>query len=241
MSRLGNWFRTEREKLRPMAPRAAAEYIWQYYKLWIIGVISAVVLISFVVIRIHTTLADHWFYITFANTRADVGNGSELWQDYVDYTGYDLKEKLVEFNNESYFDYTDHYAKGNVYYEMFVAMTDAGTLDAVTMEPEALTSLGESGRLLDLNRDECASIRAKYQDRFLYALPYDTEYSTEPVPVGIDISDSILMTKYHLYPEGCALGIGAQSNNLQAVERFLDYIYEGVDEGALTAQRYSQQ
>ena len=111
-------------------------------------------------------------------------------------------------------------------------MTDAGTLDAVTMEPEALTSLGESGRLLDLNRDECASIRAKYQDRFLYALPYDTEYSTEPVPVGIDISDSILMTKYHLYPEGCALGIGAQSNNLQAVERFLDYIYEGVDEGA---------
>ena len=40
------------------------------------------------------------------------------------------------------------------------------------------------------------------------------------------------MTKYHLYPEGCALGIGAQSNNLQAVERFLDYIYEGVDEGA---------
>jgi hypothetical protein len=43
--------------------------------------------------------------------------------------------------------------------------------------------------------------------------------------VGIDISDSILMTRYHLYADGCALGIGAQSSNIDAVEKFLEYIY----------------
>ncbi|MCQ2500846.1 MAG: hypothetical protein MJ117_05825, partial [Lachnospiraceae bacterium] len=61
--------------------------------------------------------------------------------------------------------------------------------------------------------------------RFLYCEPFDEEYSTEPVAVGIDVSDSILMTKYHVYVNSCALGIGAKSGDLEAVETFLDYIY----------------
>jgi hypothetical protein len=56
--------------------------------------------------------------------------------------------------------------------------------------------------------------------------PYDEEYGEDQVPVGIDISDSILMTKYNLYPDSCALGIGAYSEHLDAVEQFLDYIFE---------------
>lgn len=229
MDRLQGWFSTEKEKLRSMDGREAAQYIWGYYKLWIIGIVCFVALAIFLTVRITTTLSDHWFYITFVNTRAEVGNGSELWQGYVDYTGYDLKEKLVEFNHESYFDYADNQAKGNTYYEIFVAFTDAGTLDAVTMEPEALVSLGESGRLLDLEREECTSIREKYGDRFLYAQPYDEDYGKDLVPVAIDVSDSILMTEYHLYPDGCALGIGAKSANIEAVEQFLDYIFDGVN------------
>ena len=34
------------------------------------------------------------------------------------------------------------------------------------------------------------------------------------------------MTRYHLYTEGCAIGIGAQSEHLEAVELFLDYILQ---------------
>ena len=93
------------------------------------------------------------------------------------------------------------------------------------MEPEALTALGSTGRLLDLNRPDCATLRRKYADRLLYALPLNTEYSGTPVPIGIDISDSILVTKYHLYPDACALGIGAGTGRLSAAEAFLEYIY----------------
>ena len=79
---------------------------------------------------------------------------------------------------------------------------------------------------MDLQDERCKSIYEKYKDRLIYTIPYDTEYSKDPVPVGIDISDSILMSKYHIYTEGCALGIGAQSSNIEAVQRFLEYIYE---------------
>ena len=224
--RLQRWFRTERKKVGAMTKRQAAEYIWQYYKLWIIGFVCLVWFTTFAVTRYRMANRDHWLYITFANTRASIGDGSELWQGYVDYTGFDMKKKDVVFNNEAYFDYAKDQARGNVYYEVFVGFTDAGVLDAVTMNPGALTSLGQTGRLLDLSREECASIREKYGDRFLYTQPFDEDYGAQQVPVGIDISDSILVTKWHAYTEGAALGIGANSGNIDSVELFLDYIFQ---------------
>jgi hypothetical protein len=206
--------------------KAKTEYIWQYYKLWIIGIICGVSLIGFVIYRFTTTLKENWFFVTFTNTYAEVGNGSELWDGYVAYTGFDITEKNVEFNDTSYFDCATNNAVGNEYYEVFVAHVEAKTLDAVTMEKESLVALGASGRLLDLNDERCASIMAKYKDRLIYCEPYDEEYGEDLVPVGIDISDSILMTEYNIYPDSCALGIGAYAQHLDAVEMFLDYILE---------------
>lgn len=225
MNPLKNWAKTEKKKISEIDGMSAKiEYIWDYYKLWIIGIVAAVWFLSFAFIQYTVTLKDYWFYIMFTNTYADIGDHSELYDGYVEYTGYDLKKKNIVFNNNSYFDYLNG-VTANTYFEAFVAYTDSGTLDAVTMENESLTALGESGRLLDLDSEACASIKEKYGDRFLYCTPYDKSYSTGKVAVGIDISDSKLMTQYNIYPETCALGIGAHSGNIEAVEKFLDYIY----------------
>jgi hypothetical protein len=223
MNRLG--FAQEREKIRGLKTfRAKIEYIWQYYYLWIIGIVCGVSLITFVIYRYTTTLKENWFFITFTNTYAEVGNGSGLWRDYVEYTGFDTTRKNVEFNNLSYFDCATNNDTGNEYYEIFVAHVEAKTLDAVTMEKESLEALGSSGRLLDLNDEKCASIMEKYGDRLVYCDPYDEEYGEEQVPVGIDITDSILMTEYQIYPDSCVLGIGAYSEHIDAVEQFLDFV-----------------
>ncbi|MBQ0066472.1 MAG: hypothetical protein KBT48_11975 [Firmicutes bacterium] len=227
MDRLKAWYQEEKEKIQGITGlKRKLEYIWQYYYLWIVGVIGVICFLSFTFYQYNHAITDYWFYITFANTNAEIGNGSELWQGYIDYTGFDTKEKNVEFNNVAYFDYRKN-ETGNTYFESYITYTDAGTLDAVTMESESLELLGQSGRLLDLNRDECKKIKEKYEDKFIYALPFDVEYSGEPVPIGIDISDSILMEKYNIYPDSCAIGIGANTKNIDAVIAFLEYIYGG--------------
>lgn len=227
MNRLKAWFTSEKEKIKDLSDwHARAEYIWQYYKLWIIGIVCGLGFIGMVVYNFTTSLAENWIYVLFANTYAEIGTSSEFWDGFVDYSGYDVSQKNVIFNNSSYFDYSKNQGRGNTYYEVFVAYTDSGTLDAVTMEEASLVALGASGRLMDLNREECASIVEKYGDRLVYCEPFDSDYSTDLVPVGIDISDSRLMTEYHLYADSCVLGIGAQSQHIDAVETFLDYIFE---------------
>ena len=57
MGRFQQWFSEEREKLRKLSPRDRAGYIWDYYKLWIIGILSAILLVTAAAIHLHNTAA----------------------------------------------------------------------------------------------------------------------------------------------------------------------------------------
>lgn len=219
-----NWSE-EKAKIKELPFKEKIRYIWMYFWIPIVGIIFVLCFGTFLIIRIATNIPDNWLMVTFANTTAQAGTGSQLWEDFTDYAGYDLKEKKVEFNAESYFDYTKNQAKGNAYYNTFVTLADAGEIDAITMEPQSLSALGQSGRLLDLNDEKCADLKAKYSDRFIYYTPTDENgFELEPIPVGVDISDSSLVKKYHVYPESCALGVGAYSKNIKEVGDFLNFV-----------------
>lgn len=203
-----------------MTWRQRLRFIASYYWLWIGGILCAVTLIVYLAVHIAAGAPEYWLYAVFTNTRADAGNGSALWEDFISAAGYELSEKRVQFDADSYFDYTRNQAKGNTYYNAFVMLSDTGTLDLITMEPEQLAALGQSGRLLDLRLQ--SALCERYRDRLIW---YHSEQG-EDIPVGINVSDSLLVTRYALYSEGCALGIAAQSTRVDSVERFLSFILE---------------
>ena len=214
---------TDWKALRPMTWRQRLRFVAAYYGLWIAGVVCGGALIIYLAVRIAAGPPQYRLYAVFTNTRADAGSGSALWRDFTEYAGYDLKEKRVEFDAASYFDYTRNQAKGNTYYNAFVTLSDTGTLDLITMEPEQLSALGQSGRLLDWNAEKCGTLRERYADRLIYYQPPEGE----PIPVGIDLSDSLLVTKYRLYTDGCALGLSAQSTRLDSAADFIRFVLEG--------------
>lgn len=215
----------EKEKLKRLPFKEKIRYIWMYFWIPIVAILFVLIFGTFLIVRISTNIPDNWLMVTFANTTAQAGTGSQLWEDFTEHTGYDLKQKKVEFNAESYFDYLKDQAKGNAYYNAFVTLADVGELDAITMESASLAALGQSGRLFDLNDEKCADLKAKYADRFVYYTPTDENgKELDPIPVGIDISDSLLVTKYHLYVDSCALGVGAHSENIKEVGDFLSFV-----------------
>ena len=219
------WLEEERAKLSEMSFRKAVKYIWQYYWIFILGIIGGICLAVFIVHRLITGAPEYWLYASFANSTVNPANVSRLQKDFSEYSGWNLKEKRIEFSTNMYFDYNRNQARGNEYYNSFIALTDSGTLDLITMFPEQLAPLGESGRLLDWNLERCAELRKKYADRLIWYEPPEYLEETDPVPVGIDISDSLLVTKYGIYPETAALGIAAGTTRLDAVAEFLNFIF----------------
>lgn len=210
-----------------MTRRQRVEYIWEYYWIAILAAVCLVAGLIYGIYRANFAVTDNWFYAVFANTTADAGNGSALWQDFADYSDYDLGEKNITFNAQCYFDPTTMAGTVNSYYESFVALIESGDLDICTLPKEQLQAVGSSGRLLDLSSEDGKAFFEKYQERIVYCVPNDEEYSDEQVPVGIDVSDSLLVTKYDLYPDGdCVLGISAYAEHMDAIEDFLTFILE---------------
>ena len=225
------WFESEKQKMSTMTAGQKASYIITYYWLWILGIVCTVFLICYIASHALFSVKDYWFYGMFVNTMEDGSNGSALRQDFVVWGGYDTSEKKVEFNARSYFDPTVSGGTNNSYYQAFVALVESGDLDVAVMGEKALQGIGSSGRLRDLRDEDCADIMEKYGDRLVYCIPYDEEYSTDAVPVGIDISDSLLTKKYGLYEDDCVLGIAAYSKRIDSVEMFLEFLYSGDEEG----------
>ena len=226
--RLRIYFAAEKEKIRDLTLKQKIIYILQYYWLWILGIGTALYLTGYIIYRANFVPKEYWFYGMFANTSVNEGNGSGLWKDFVSYAGYDTSEKKVEINSAIWFDPSVSGGTNNSYYQAFVAMAESGDLDVLVMGEAGLKGVGSSGRLLDLRDERCADLLETYEDRIIWCDPYDESYSDEPVPVGIDISDSILMTRYHLYEEECALGIAAYSDRIESVETFMDFIMQDV-------------
>ena len=219
------WWKEERAKLSEMSFKKGVKYIWQYYWIFILGFIGIVWLAVFAVNRLITGVPEYWLYASLANSTVSSANVSRLRDDFAAYTGWDMKEKRIELSTSMYFDYNRNQARGNEYYNTFVALTDSGTLDLITMYPEQLAPLGESGRLLDWNLESCDALREKYADRLIWYQPPEDAEETDPVPVGIDISDSLLVTIYGIYPESAALGIAAGTIRLDAIAEFLEFIF----------------
>ncbi len=222
--RLKKHFASEKEKISYLDTKGKAAYILHYYWLWILGICFGTFLVLYILLHVFFTVKDYWFYAIFANTTANAGNHSQLWEDFVEYAGYDTKEKKVEMNATAYFDPSVSGGTNNSYYQMFVAVTEAKDLDVLVMGTEGLIGVGSSGRLRDLRDLEDPSFLEEYESRIIYCEPYNEEYSQEPVPVGFDVSDSLLVTKYHLYDVDCALGIGAYTTREESAELFLEFI-----------------
>lgn len=225
MHRLREWFAAEREKMAGYGPLEIAGYIWEYYRLWLIGITAAVLFLGWMAVRLLTVPTDNWFFACFANTYAPLGNGSAFQGGFARYAGYDLAEKKLEFNAAIYCQPSGK-TFGNSYYETLVSFLDSGELDVVVMEREDIEALGASGRLLDLEDERLNGLVERWADKLVWVEPLDGKTDKAQVAVGIDLAGSMLVGDHCAYPEGGVLGVSAQAGHLDQIEVFLQYLFE---------------
>ncbi len=225
MRSLSQWSRDEREKLKGYSLKEKLIYIWQYYRLWIVGLGF---LLGFTVYALYiyiTVPGEIYFYGILSNTYARLDKGSDFYEGFVRAAGYDLTQGEVELDCANYCKPSERVI-GNTYYEKLISMLDGGVDDIWIAGPEDVAAIGATGRLMDLNSEQAGALRARYGDRFVYCTPLREGYSDEPVPVGIDLSGTALVGEYRPWPGGAALGVNAATKRFDQVMVFLDYLFQ---------------
>ncbi len=221
------WLKQERQKLKTMTPAKQLEYIWQYYKLWLCGFAALAAVLVYTGTSIASAVKDNYLYLVFVGTYADIGEGSAFYKDFLSFSGTDPQTQSVIFDTGNYFNMAEEDVTGNHYFEKVTVLIDSRTADALVMEPDNLTAFGANGRLMDLSDPRARLLTDQYADRLITTSFTDEQGQIQNIPVGFDISDSILMTKFNLYADGCALGISSDAQHIDAVGQFLNYLLQG--------------
>lgn len=220
-----DWLEQEKQKFSHLPVKQKLWYLWDYYRLWIAGGVALLLVVGFLVGNYIRANRESYVYLLYVNTFADIGEHSAFWEGYVDFCGADPAQVNITFDTENYYDMTKGSVTGNHYYEKTVVLIDSGTMDGIVMETENLARLGESGRLIDLQDERTRALAEEYADRLITVTHTEEDGQQREIPVGIDISDSTLVTQENAYVD-CALGIAAGATHIEAVEQFLEYVLQ---------------
>jgi hypothetical protein len=199
-------------------------YIWDYYKLRIIGAVVIVGLGIYFVNLFTRPKVDISFEAAFVNCYDSVSDSSNMAIGFDEYMvkhdeGSDLGEGKIVYDNNLFFNLGKSSDYNNSYYQKLVAYLEAGTVDVVVCEYDNLIGVGQGGRFLDLRDERIKSVYETYIDRVVYV---ETEEGN--IPIGIDISDSPVIEEMNSYANGCYLAFGSNTKHYDKDLMFLKYL-----------------
>lgn len=204
-------------------------YIWDYYKLWIIGAVVLVGLVVYFTVVFATREDKPILDVVLVNNYDDVSEDCRLTQGFVSYVGEENLPGRVTFDNNAFFNLANNSDYKNSYYMKVLAYLEADTAQAVLCQYDNLIGLAKSGRLADLSDEKVGDIYDKYKDRIIY---YEDEEGKK-IPVGIDVSEGYKAAGLTEYTDGKAyIGLSAYAADYGYVEKFVDYMVElGIQSG----------
>lgn len=214
------YWKQEKEKIQNMSKKEAVSYIWYYYKMHLIAIITLLgLLVYFGNIFLHP-MPEEELHITFVNLYDDVSWNSEFTQNFVNTLSNAPQERSIVFDAGNFFNLAKESDYRNTYFQKTVANLEGGVTDGIICQYDNLMGIARSGRLLNLSDKKAAGFTEKYKEQFVY---YETA-DGEQIPVGIDVTESSAWTSMEGYPEKCYLGISYNAENMERLEEFLEYL-----------------
>jgi hypothetical protein len=199
-------------------------YIWDYYKLRIIGAIVAVGLCIYLVNIFTRPRVNIAFEAAFVNCYDNISDSSDMAKGFDTYLkGSDVGsiEGKIVYDNNLFFNLSKSSDYNNSYYQKLIAYLESGTFDVVISDYDNLIGVGKGGRYIDLRDERIKSVYDMHSDRVVCV-----ETDEGEIPIGIDISDSPVIEAMNSYANGCYIAFSANSSHFDKDILYLEYLLE---------------
>lgn len=247
-------FKAERDAVKNGPLKQRIEYFWDYHKWHVLIPLFIGIIIGVSIYQAVTkpeTIVSGIVLNTYSQSA--YARANELNLAYLDKLGYDPKEYAVEFNtNLAYSNDPEQGASMN--YESLqaiTAQTGAGVIDFMVADTETMVDFEYRAMFADLREVLTEEQLKAYEPYLLYIdrdiliqrqKYYEENFETsdleftdcrkpeemkDPVPVFLDMSNCEKLTDiYEEKPESLALAVPNKAERIEALQDFLDYLYE---------------
>lgn len=213
----------EKRKLKDMTFKEKREYIWEYYKLHIIGILVVVFMTGSIINTVWINPPKKTF-VNFVYFRAYVDSTrSDLFTDH-------LTEELVIDKEKEKVYFTNFSISNEEYSEVdlaiaqkFAAMTAAKELDVIVVDQQDFDDMTGINLFMDLNETFNENELAAFGDQVVSIIDEETGVT---VPYVIRIDGNALLEAYGLPTEGYVIGIVSNSEKIANAGAILRYILQ---------------
>lgn len=248
--KITEYIKKEKEKLREKTPKERREYLWDYYKWPILGVVLAVVLLVQGVISIHNR-KEIVFSGIMLNCKIDTKEDAFL-NGFYELAGIDAKKETASFYTDIILQKGQNQLNANSFQRIMAGIVVKDTdFIAGTTEPFQLCAYSSGNMLVDLRSFLDAETMTKLEGRLYYIDkavwdqinaplgehvepdlltypdPHKPEDMVNPIPVGIDVSNrEAFVNAYYLPNSRVYIGIVPNTTRQELVLDFIDYLLE---------------
>lgn len=220
---IGEWFRSEREKLTTMSWRKRLGYLWTYYRFHALAVICAVVFVVMMISGLVQASRDVLISGVLINTETSKEGYAYLSDGYWvarggnRHTRVDLVEAIFLSYSQENLDMDSVTRMASI-----DTMIGARSLDYMILDESALSVYGPQGICADLSRILPEELYAKLADKIVTVHGID---SGEDYPAAVDLTDSFLAQRYGLSADPSYLVVVANAVDMEKTAAFLEYLF----------------
>jgi len=222
---INNEIKVQNKKLKDMTGAQKKEYIWEYYKIHIIGTLIAIAAVICFILMFMRNNYDAVFttVVIDGNMTGFSDNNDKLTTEFTKYLGIDGKSKRVIFDNN--YSLIQKTGDEDVYYstQKLVTMATAKSIDGYLCEYDYVTFYSGDDELFltDLTElltpDELSKLSA-------YLVYYTTTDGTK-IPIAVDLTSTRVKTETDLTMKRPCYGVVSTSTHPENAVKFIKYAF----------------
>lgn len=188
----------ENVKIKDMPFKKKAEYIWEYYKIPIIGLLAAVIFIVTFVRDYRINKRPYYLDAIVINSDLAYSATNYLQDDYVKYAGVDTDTYNIAFDTSILIDEDKFDQMTMANSQKVMALFAAGELDVVMGPDSLMDRYGRMGSFMNLDPVISADLKKRLSDagyEIYYATVYEDDdegnsVPTDTYPAGVYLDKS---------------------------------------------------
>lgn len=211
----------EKKTFKTMTIGEKLEHIWEYYKLVILGIVAAVALIIYVIVKAVTPEPDVVMNAVLVNANSFDVQEENCFQRYLKENNYDLESETINVNASMYLDSTNDAQTSAVSYQVLVAMTMVGEIDLLIGDEGVINMMGSGHGLYEVEDILPAEIFEKYKEQFYTVEDSETG---ETYVCGIWLPEGNALKQDGYYVGEVLAAIPYTAENMDAAKDVLLYL-----------------
>ena len=205
--------------LKELPTKKRISYIWDYYKLWIIGGLFALYTLISGIYQ-YATAKECLLQLIMVNAKISI-NETIFAEDYLVAAGFDLEEYELNASSIELKMTPESYQQDYYTMQSMIARLTSGDIDIFAASASIFAPYAAEGYLMNLKEIFTESELSEYEAYIVYTTDSKTN---ETYPCAFDFSQNKWIKQHGYYSDSCQFGILYNSSNIEQAKDFLLYI-----------------